>query len=61
MSELEREEIKRTVRGFSEEEKVIVAKSLPNKILLEELDRRLATMTDRFTQVREILKLQEGE
>lgn len=61
MSELEREEIKRTIRGLTEEEKVIVAKGLPNKILLEELDRRLATMTDRFTQVREILKLQEGE
>lgn len=61
MNELEREEFKNTVKNFDEEERSILVRTLPNELLIRELERRLYLFSDKFTQIRDILKVQEVE
>ena len=55
METIEREEFTQRMRALSDDEKEIVAKTLSNKILMEELNRRLSGMADKITQIKDVL------
>lgn len=59
MTELEREEFKRAVRNFNEEEKQITIKTMSNELLLGELTRRLTTGANKLRDIRDILRVEE--
>lgn len=59
MTELEREEFKRAVRNFNEEEKQIIIKTMSNELLLGELTRRLTTGANKLRDIRDILRIEE--
>lgn len=61
MSNTDREEFKQRMRNLDAEEKKIVVNYLPNDLLVEELNRRLTVMTDKISQIKEILRVQETE
>lgn len=61
MSELEREQLKNRTKNFTVEELQLIAKLIPNTILLEEISRRLIKSTDDLKGIREILRVKEGE
>ena len=58
MTAAEYSEMKDRAKGMSEEDKQIVLKTVSNEMLLGEVSKRLTTMTDKFNQVREILKVE---
>ena len=59
MNTLHSEELKQRMKALTDEEKEEMAKTLPNEILVAELNRRLTSMTDNINMVRDILKVQE--
>lgn len=61
MGNTDREEFKQRMRNLDAEEKGIVVKTIPNEMLIEELNRRLAIMTDKISQVKEIFAIKETE
>ena len=61
MSNTDREEFKQRMRNLDAEEKKIVVNYLPNDLLVEELNRRLTVMTDKISQIKEVLRVQETE
>ena len=61
MGNSDREEFKQRMRNLDDEEKVIVVKTIPNEMLVEELGRRLTVMTDKISQVREIFSIKETD
>ena len=56
MYNLEKDEFTQRMKALSLEEKEIVIKTLSNEMLIDELNRRLSTMTDNINMVRDILK-----
>lgn len=61
MNLTDREEFKQRMRNLDAEEKKIVVKFIPNDMMIEELDRRITSLTDRLNKIKEILKIQETE
>lgn len=61
MSNTDREEFKQRMRNLDAEEKKIVVNYLSNDLLVEELNRRLTVMTDKISQIKEVLRVQETE
>ena len=61
MSNTDREEFRQRMRNLDAEEKKIVVNYLSNDLLVEELNRRLTVMTDKISQIKEILRVQETE
>lgn len=61
MSNTDREEFRQRMRNLDAEEKKIVVNYLPNDLLVEELNRRLTVMTDKISQIKEVLRVQETE
>lgn len=59
MNAAEYSEMKDRAKGMSEEDKQIVIKTVSNEMLIQEVNKRLTTMTDKFNQVREILKVSD--
>ena len=57
----DREEFKQRMKNLDIEEKGIVVKTIPNEMLVEELNRRLTVMTDKISQVRDIFSIKEVE
>ena len=61
MGNTDREEFKQRMRNLDAEEKKIVVNYIPNEMLVEELNRRLTVMTDKISQIKEVLRVQETE
>ena len=61
MDYLEREEFKQRMEALTSEEKEIVAKTIPNEMLVEELGRRLTVMSDKISQVIDIFSIKEKD
>ena len=52
MSPIEREKFVSVINAMSDEEKLMVVKSVPNEVLLNELDRRLTVAIDIINKVK---------
>ena len=61
MSNTDREEFKQRMRNLDAEEKEIVVKTIPNEMLVDELNRRLTVMSDKISQVIDIFNIKETE
>ena len=61
MSLTDREEFKQRMRNLDAEEKEIVVKTIPNEMLVDELNRRLTVMSDKISQVIDIFNIKETE
>lgn len=61
MSLTDREEFKQRMRNLDAEEKEIVVKTIPNEMLVDELNRRLTVMSDKISQVIDIFSIKETE
>lgn len=61
MSLTDREEFKQRMRNLDAEEKEIVVKTIPNEMLVDELNRRLTVMSDKISQVIDIFNIKEIE
>lgn len=61
MELIDREEFASRMKNLDDEEKSIVVKTIPDEMLLEELNRRLKNMKDRINKVKEIFNVQEIE
>lgn len=56
MSLTDREEFKQRMENLDDEEKRIVVKTIPDELLLKELETRLSDMTNTINQMRNVLK-----
>ena len=61
MGNTDREEFKQRMKNLDMEEKGIVVKTIPNEMLVEELNRRLTVMSDKISQVIDIFNIKETE
>ena len=61
MTPLEKTEFKNVVKAFDEEELQIAVRSLPNEVLIQELQRRITTAASMLSSISTILKGKEQE
>ena len=61
MSNTDKLELAQRMKNLDAEEKEIVVKTIPNKMLVEELERRLTVMSDKISQVMDIFNIKETE
>ena len=55
MNQMEKEEFKNVIRAYTDEEKMLVARSLPNDLLIEEIGRRLSGTSTMLMSINSIL------
>ena len=61
MSNTDKLEFAQRMKNLDAEEKEIVVKTIPNEMLVEELNRRLTVMSDKISQVIDIFNIKETE
>lgn len=61
MGNTDKEEFKQRMKNLDAEEKGIVVRTIPNEMLVEELNRRLTVMSDKISQVIDIFSIKETE
>lgn len=61
MSDAEKKEIKSVVKAFTDEEKVLVARSLPNDVLVNEIERRIRVATKKLDTIMYALTEKEDD
>lgn len=61
MGNTDKLEFAQRMKNLDVEEKAIVVKTIPNNMLVEELNRRLTVMSDKINQVIDIFSIKETE
>ena len=61
MGNTDKVEFAQRMKNLDVEEKAIVVKTIPNNMLVEELNRRLTVMSDKINQVIDIFSIKETE
>lgn len=61
MIAMEKSEFKNVAAAMSDEEKQIAVKTIPDEILIKELERRVSTMHGMINAIREVVRVNSSE